>query len=137
MKKLAIAIALAAAVLAPRLQAQTTFQANLSWTAPTTPAGVTVTGYQVFRAAHGSSSFSNLTSTPVAATSYVDSTVAAGSSYDYYVETVATVSGVTGVDSGPSNILTISVPATPPPPTNLTGTVTIVTVTVTTTAKTQ
>jgi hypothetical protein len=102
------------------------YQANVSCTPATQPTGTTITGYAFYRAIHASSSYSLLNSTPVSTCAYTDTTVLNGTSYDYYVETVATVTGTTGpIQSAPSSVLTIAIPSTVVlPPTSPTGTIT-------------
>jgi Abnormal spindle-like microcephaly-assoc'd, ASPM-SPD-2-Hydin len=80
-------------------------QVDLSWDAPgSSPAQIT--GYNIYRAPGGSTSYQQLNSSVVAQTIYVDSTVQAGSSYDYYVESVDS----SGTQSAPSNLVAASVP---------------------------
>ena len=123
MKHIFVLTVLMLAALA--VSAQTQFKANLTWTAPTVVTGTTISGYSVYRTITGSTSYTLLNATPVTATTYADTTISAGTSYQYYIETVATISGVTGsVDSVPSNVITLVVPTLPPAPTGLTGTVT-------------
>jgi hypothetical protein len=78
---------------------------TVSWNAPT---GSTdpVAGYIVLRAPAGSSSYQKLNASAVTATSYVDSTVQAGATYDYVVESV----DASGVDSSPSTMASATTP---------------------------
>jgi fibronectin type 3 domain-containing protein len=80
-------------------------QVDLSWVAPSS-SPVQITGYNIYRAPGGSTSYQQLNSSVVAQTTYVDSTVQAGSSYDYYVESVDS----SGVQSAPSSQVAASVP---------------------------
>ncbi len=80
------------------------YQANLTWDAPTTTDPIA--GYNVYRAISGSSAYQLLNSSVDAQTSYVDSTVQSGDSYEYYVETVDT----SGVSSAPSSVVSLVVP---------------------------
>jgi Domain of unknown function (DUF4082)/Abnormal spindle-like microcephaly-assoc'd, ASPM-SPD-2-Hydin len=77
---------------------------SLSWTAPT---GSTdpVVGYNVYRSLNGGSP-QLLNSTPMTATAYVDSSVAAGSTYDYTAESV----DANGVQSVASNQIAVTIP---------------------------
>jgi fibronectin type 3 domain-containing protein len=79
------------------------YQVNLSWDAPT---GASVSGYNVYRAVAGSSSYEQVNPTLDTETSYTDNTVSGGVTYDYYVESVDS----SDVSSAPSSVLTISVP---------------------------
>jgi predicted phage tail protein len=77
---------------------------DLSWSAPT---GATeIAGYNVYRATGTSSSYAKLNSSVNSPASFMDSTVAAGTSYEYYVTTVDS----TGAESTPSNTATVVVP---------------------------
>jgi hypothetical protein len=69
---------------------------SLSWTASTSP---NITGYNVYRAATTGGPFTKLTSSLVAAASYVDSTVIAGQTY-YYVTTAVDNTGAESAYSG-------------------------------------
>jgi hypothetical protein len=77
---------------------------DLSWSAPT---GATeIAGYNVYRASGTSSSYAKLNSSVNSPASFMDSTVAAGTTYEYYVTTVDS----TGEESTPSNTATVVVP---------------------------
>jgi fibronectin type 3 domain-containing protein len=80
-------------------------EVDLSWNAPNS-SPVPVTGYKVYRATSGSSSFQLLNSSVDTQTSYVDSTVQASTAYTYYVESVDSA----GTASGPSNQVSVTVP---------------------------
>jgi hypothetical protein len=80
-------------------------QVDLSWVVPSS-SPVQITGYNIYRAPGGSTSYQQLNSSVVTQTTYVDSTVQAGSSYDYYVESVDS----SGAQSAPSNEVAASVP---------------------------
>lgn len=67
---------------------------TLSWTASTS----TVTGYNVYRSTVSGGPYSKLNSTPVAATTYADTTVQPSTTY-YYVVTSVDSSGVESADS--------------------------------------
>lgn len=96
----------------------------LSWTASASAAACTspcTFGYLVFRGTTSGGENTQLNSTPITGTSYVDSTVTLGTSpvtYFYYVESQETVSGVT-VASGPSNEASATFPGIPTAPTAL------------------
>jgi hypothetical protein len=81
-----------------------TYAVNVSWDAPTSTQ-VSIVGYYVYRAASGSTSFSRMNSTADTSTTYTDSTVAAGATYVYYIESVDEA----GVTSVPSATFTITV----------------------------
>jgi hypothetical protein len=81
------------------------FVVNLSWDAPE-GSSVPIAGYDVYRAASGSSNYQLLNSSVDAQTAYVDSTVQNGQTYDYEVETVDTA----GIKSVPSNMASVNVP---------------------------
>lgn len=80
----------------------TPHQVELSWFAPTTP----VVGYNVYRAASGSTSYSRLNSSLDAASVYTDGTVKSGTSYDYVVKSVNSA----GTESSPSNKISVKIP---------------------------
>jgi fibronectin type 3 domain-containing protein len=79
------------------------YQVNLSWDAPS---GTSVSGYNIYRAVAGSSSYQQVNPSLDTQTSYTDNTVSGGVTYDYYVESVDS----SDVSSAPSSVLTISVP---------------------------
>jgi hypothetical protein len=76
---------------------------TLSWKASTS---TNLKGYNVYRAAVAGGAFTKLTATPVASTTFRDSTVASGRTY-YYVTTAVNTSNV---ESGYSNQTTAIVP---------------------------
>jgi fibronectin type 3 domain-containing protein len=82
-----------------------TYAVNLSWDAPTSSADP-VAGYNVYRALSGSSTYILLNSSIDAETSYVDSTVVSGHTYDYTAESV----DASGVESVPSNVFCVTIP---------------------------
>jgi fibronectin type 3 domain-containing protein len=81
----------------------TGYQVNLSWDAPS---GTSVSGYNIYRAVAGSSSYEQVNPSLDTQTSYTDNTVTGGVTYDYYVESVDS----SGVSSAPSSVLSIAVP---------------------------
>jgi hypothetical protein len=80
------------------------YQANLSWNAPQT--SDPIAGYNIFRAEAGSSSYAQVNSDLVAATTYMDQSVVNGTFYVYYVETV----DQSGVSSTPSATFPLQIP---------------------------
>jgi len=76
---------------------------DLSWVAPT-GSSVPITGYNIYRAS-GTGTFALLASIGTQ-TSYVDTTVQASQTYQYYVESVSSA----GALSTPSNTTSITVP---------------------------
>jgi citrate lyase synthetase len=77
---------------------------SLSWSAPVN-SPVPVTGYDIYRATSGSTSFALLSSADTQ-TSYVDLSVVTGTTYTYYVTSVNS----TGTQSAPSNQVTVTIP---------------------------
>jgi hypothetical protein len=80
-------------------------QVDLNWQAPSSSTDPIV-GYNIYRAAAGSAAYQQLNSSVDAQTTYVDSTVQAGLTYDYIVESVDS----SGVESAPSNEGVATVP---------------------------
>jgi hypothetical protein len=85
--------------------AAASYQVNLSWTAPASPPAE-ISGYRIFRATGPSTTYQLLNVSILDATSFVDTTVADGGAYDYYVESVDTA----GVASAPSGVFSVSIP---------------------------
>src|SRR5262249_48568969 len=81
------------------------FNVQLSWNAPSSP-NDPVTGYRVYRALAGASSYSLVNSVLNSQTSYVDSSVKSDTSYQYYVTSV----DAAGAESVPSNTASVSLP---------------------------
>lgn len=79
------------------------YAVNLSWDAPSDSS---ISGYNIYRSPSSGGTFSLLNSTVNTPTSYTDSTVAGGSSYQYEVTTVDD----SGVESAPSNVFTATIP---------------------------
>jgi hypothetical protein len=77
---------------------------DLSWSAPSS--STQIAGYNVYRATGNSSSFAKLNGSVNSPASFMDSTVAAGTTYEYYVTTVDS----SGAESTPSNTATVVVP---------------------------
>jgi hypothetical protein len=80
------------------------YAVQLSWDAPSGSA--TVAGYNIYRAASGSTSYKLLNSSVNEPTTFEDSTVAASGSYTYIVETVSP----SGSASVPSNTFAVVIP---------------------------
>jgi len=88
----------------------------LSWTASVPVSGVTIAGYNVFRSttSGGEAGASALNgATPIAGTSFTDTSVVAGTTYFYVVAAQST----TGNQSGFSNEATDTIPNNPSNPT--------------------
>ncbi|HEX4039285.1 MAG TPA: choice-of-anchor D domain-containing protein [Acidobacteriaceae bacterium] len=81
-----------------------TYSVDLSWNAPTSSPDP-VAGYRIYRATNGGS-YQLLNSSLNASTSFTDSSVSAGSSYDYEVTSV----DADGNESTPSNIYAPAIP---------------------------
>jgi hypothetical protein len=84
------------------------FQVNLTWDAPTDSSDPAAVGYYIFRAIAGSTTYQQLNPTGEfeTQTAYTDTTVASGTTYDYYVESVDS----NGVESAPSSITSVPIP---------------------------
>jgi len=82
-----------------------TYDVNLSWDAPT---GSTdpVAGYNVYRSPSGSSSYVQINTAIVTQTTYVDTGVQSGQTYDYIVESV----DASGNTSSPSTMAAVPIP---------------------------
>jgi len=105
MKRIAIALALGAALNATPAVCQRTVQ--ITWQASSSAAGNPSLTYNVYRAPTCAGQFSKLNGAGVSATTYVDTTVAVGATYCYEVTAV-----LNGLESAPSNQ---AVAAVPPP----------------------
>jgi hypothetical protein len=82
-----------------------TVQVNLTWSPPSSSSDP-VAGYNVYRAPSGGTSYQQLNTSTLNQTTYVDTTVQAGQTYDYIVESV----DATGVTSTPSNMAAVALP---------------------------
>ena len=80
-------------------------QVSLTWDAPSGSANP-ISGYNVYRAPSGSSSYTMLNSSPGSQTTYTDSNAQTSTTYQYYVTAVDS----TGAESTPSNTATVAVP---------------------------
>jgi len=83
-------------------QASQPHQVQLSWNAPGTSA---IVGYNIYRAVTGVSTYALLSSLD-AQTSYTDTGVQSGSTYNYVVKSVDS----TGTESAPSNSTQVTIP---------------------------
>ena len=83
----------------------TSYSVALSWDAPESSTDP-VAGYNIYRAPSGSSTYALLNSSVNALTTYVDSTVQAGATYDYIVESV----DGSGVESAPTSPIAVPIP---------------------------
>jgi hypothetical protein len=80
-------------------------QVELSWNAP--PASTNpIVAYNIYRAPSGNSSFARVNSSPNSSPTFTDSTVQSGTAYDYKVTSLSSA----GLESSPSNKITVSVP---------------------------
>lgn len=80
------------------------YEVNLSWDEPNSPDD-SIAGYNIYRAASGSTMYQLLNSSTDSGTSYVDTSVEAGLTYDYYVETIDDL----GVASVPSSTVALAI----------------------------
>jgi fibronectin type 3 domain-containing protein len=77
----------------------------LTWNAPSNSSDP-VAGYNVYRLPSGGTSYQLLNSSAITTTSYLDTTVTNGQTYDYIVESV----DASGVTSTPSNMASANIP---------------------------
>ena len=77
----------------------------LTWSAPGS-SSVPVAGYNIYRAANGSTNYQLLNSGVNTPTAYTDSNVVNGTSYTYYVTSV----DASGNTSAPSNTFSVAIP---------------------------
>jgi hypothetical protein len=80
-------------------------QVELNWNAPSSSTDP-IAGYHVYRSSGGSSAYQLLNSSVDAQTTYADTTVQSGLTYDYVVKSVDN----SGLESGPSNETSITIP---------------------------
>jgi hypothetical protein len=83
----------------------TSYAVDLAWDAPVNSTDP-VAGYNIYRSSSGSSSYQLLNSVAESQTTYVDTTVQVGESYDYIVESVDS----SGVESAPTTPVAVVVP---------------------------
>jgi hypothetical protein len=107
------------ALVVPGMQAQATvppaaatYSVSLSWTGPAGCAVATPCTYAVYRAPASTGIYALLGSSASQTVSYSDTTVAAGISYIYEIETVQA-----GANSAPSVAVPVTIPAVPGAPT--------------------
>jgi len=81
------------------------YQVNLSWEAPTSSPDP-VAGYNIYRSPSGTSTYQQLNTAVVTQTTFVDTGVQDGQTYDYIVESV----DASGIESAPSNTAAVPVP---------------------------
>ena len=81
------------------------YAVDLSWSAPESSTDP-VAGYNVYRANSGSSTYQLLNSPVDTETTFTDSTVEIGQSYDYIVESVDS----SGVESAPTSPIAVTIP---------------------------
>jgi hypothetical protein len=84
--------------------AATTYQVELTWDAPASSTDP-VAGYEIYRATSGGS-YTLLNSSVNTPTTYTDTTVKAGATYNYEVMSV----DASGVESVPSNVYSATIP---------------------------
>ena len=80
-------------------------QVDLSWNAPIGSPDP-VAGYHVYKSSDGGNTYQLLNSAVDTGTTYEDTIVKAGQSYDYYVTSV----DASGVESAPSNMIGVTIP---------------------------
>lgn len=85
--------------------ASTSYQVNLTWDAPTGSTDA-VAGYYVYRSPSGGTSYQQLNTTATTQTTYADSAVTDGQTYDYIVESV----DASGITSVPSSMASVVIP---------------------------
>jgi hypothetical protein len=86
-------------------QQPTAHSASLAWNAPASSSDP-VDSYQVNRAVAGSTAYSTVGTTTAGSTTFDDTSVKAGTTYQYEVRSV----DESGNQSGPSNTLTLAIP---------------------------
>jgi fibronectin type 3 domain-containing protein len=83
----------------------TAYEVNLTWAAPSSSSDP-VAGYNVYRTPSGSAAYEQINPAVVTETAYTDTSVQAGQTYDYIVESV----DASGNTSAPSNMAAVPVP---------------------------
>jgi Fibronectin type III domain len=86
-------------------QAPASHQVDLTWQAPASSSDP-VDSYQVNRAVAGSTTYSTVGTTTAGSTTFADTSVKAGTTYQYEVRSVDDQ----GETSGPSNLVTLAIP---------------------------
>jgi fibronectin type 3 domain-containing protein len=91
----------------------TAHSVTLAWTAPSPVGGSgTVSGYNVYRSAASAAAYAKVNTAISAGLTFTDTTVSAGTSYNYCVTTVDTL----GEESACSTAATANVPSNPNAP---------------------
>jgi fibronectin type 3 domain-containing protein len=80
-------------------------QVQLSWNAPESTTDP-IAGYDIYRSTGSSTSYQRLNSSVDTTTTYLDTSVQNGVTYNYIVKSVDD----SGVESGPSNVTTVTLP---------------------------
>lgn len=80
-------------------------EVNLNWDAPSSSPDP-IAGYNVYRAPGGDTSYQQLNASTLNQTTYIDTSVQSGQTYDYIVESV----DAAGVTSAPSNTASVTLP---------------------------
>lgn len=101
-------LAFGSVLSAATLPASTSYVVTLNWMAPASSPDPVV-GYDVYRSVSGKKSFTELNAALITGTSYSDLALLYGISYDYYATSVDAV----GVQSVPSNTVTVQIPFVP------------------------
>jgi Abnormal spindle-like microcephaly-assoc'd, ASPM-SPD-2-Hydin/Fibronectin type III domain len=83
----------------------TSYEVTVAWDAPSS-SPQTITGYNVYRSPSGANTYAQINPTTLTETSYTDTNVQAGLTYDYMVESV----DAAGAASSPSNMAAASIP---------------------------
>lgn len=81
------------------------YAVSLTWAAPSTSSDPVI-GYHVYRSTGGTSTYQLLNSSVETSTTYTDSTVQSGTTYNYEVKSV----DADGVESIPSNVISETIP---------------------------
>jgi hypothetical protein len=81
------------------------YKTDLSWDAPASSPDPVV-GYNVYRSPSGASTYQQINTAVVTQTTYGDTGVQNGQTYDYVVESV----DASGIESGPSNMAAVLIP---------------------------
>jgi fibronectin type 3 domain-containing protein len=83
----------------------TAYRVELNWAAPANSSAA-VTGYHIYRAPSGSTSYQLLNTAVNTPTTYTDTAVQSGTTYTYQVMSV----DAAGAQSAPSNVYTAAIP---------------------------
>lgn len=110
MERIGVVLAAVALVAVP---ARAQNRVRVSWTASSDAGGNPSLIYNVYRAGSCAGQFTQVNSTPVSGTSYLDTNVAVGAVYCYQV-----TAALNGVESTPSNQVIAAVPPSTNRPSN-------------------